>query len=114
MTKEQLKKAVNDRESQIKNLKKQIEDLRQTYLEENCEFEEGEKVIIIDRNDVEHIAFISRIWTTDGDINFSFVKVKKDGTPSNHHLYVWYGYKVKKLNSDKGVQECDATGLNQG
>lgn len=114
MTKEQFKKAINDRESQIKNLKRDVDELRKTYIIEHAKFSIGEKVTVIENTwdgsfKQSHTAFISDAKVNyGGDINYSFVKCKKDGTRSSIKLYV-SNYEVKKLNSEPTVEVSDTT-----
>lgn len=113
MTQEQFKKAINDRESHIKNLRKEIAELTETYLNEHTKFEIGEKVLLVETNwngvVKEQIAFISKMWTTDGKINYNFHKAKKDGTPSQMKLYTYGRHEVKKLNTEPEAQASVAT-----
>jgi len=78
-------------------------ELKAAYIEEFCPFNGGDKVKITtadyfqpEKIKEELIGIVADCRVGfDGELNYTFRKVKKDGTPSNHNLYI-YG-KIKSV-----------------
>jgi hypothetical protein len=90
MTKEQYSAAIKEIDGKISDLKKQRVDLENQYFEGNKEFLAGDKVKLIHQNGKEEIAYISRVHVqSSGGFSYSFIKAKKDGSPSHFKLWTW-------------------------
>jgi hypothetical protein len=112
MTKDQFKKAINDRKSQIEDLKRQMMGLQVKYIEEHSEFKSGDLVDVIypqthafNRTQEERrvrcfIGGVDRVLD-NGMIEYKFVKQKKDGTMSQQaaSIYSTYGARIEKVHA---------------
>lgn len=95
MTKEffiEEKKKIND---ELIILRNRETELIKKYIDSNKEFEVGEKVKVTSEKGVIEFGFISKVKLNySSQIKYEVVKEKKDGTPSQHKLYVWYSSKI--------------------
>jgi hypothetical protein len=90
MTKEQYSAAIKEIDGKISDLKKQRVDLENQYFEENKEFLAGDKVKLIYNDGKEKIAYVSQVYVgSAGGFSYSFIKAKKDGSPSHFKLWTW-------------------------
>lgn len=80
-------------------LKNELKELTKEYIETCKEFTIGQKVIVTDDRKNEEFGFVSSIYKgSDGDLEYKFWKMKKDGSPSQHQLWAWRGYTVRAFN----------------
>lgn len=104
MTKEEYKAENKRISSEIEALKKLEKELKDAYIEEHCPFDGGDKVKITTveydgetiREELIGIVCDCRA-SFDGELNYSFRKVKKDGTVSDRNLYVYGEIKSVEL-----------------
>lgn len=65
------------------------------YIESNKEFSELQKISVTSLKGIVEHGFVSRVKLNySGNIDYELVKEKKDGTPSQHKLWVWPGSKI--------------------
>lgn len=96
MTKEEYKIQNRSLLDQKFAINKLLGDLENEYLSSQIEFKMGENVKITETYTIRgeviekvHIGFIRSFHThTDGDTYYTFWKSKKDGTKSDHRLYL--------------------------
>ncbi len=76
-----------------------MSDLVKQYIEENKQFDKGDKVQITYENNSIAIGYVSNIGVhNDGELFYPMVAAKKDGTPSRNRLYHKFGkLKVEKI-----------------
>ena len=85
-------KKIND---ELIILRNRETELIKKYIDSNKEFEVGEKVKVTSEKGVIEFGFISKVKLNySSQIEYEVVKEKKDGTPSQHKLYVWYSSKI--------------------
>ena len=86
-------------EDSIKALTEEKTRLTNRYIELNKKFDVGQKVVVTDANETEHIGFVSKIFVGyKADVEYKFFKCKKDGTPSKHELWLWKITDVKAFS----------------
>lgn len=99
MEKEDYKEALELLNKNIEDLNNQKKQLKQAFIDENAEFKVGEKVLVIDSTKTENAAFIKSVSISyNGEIEYKFLKCKKDGTPSQHELWSWRFVEIKPFN----------------
>jgi len=99
MSKDELKEKVNEFEEQIKQLRKQVLDVKQSYILEHAEFEIDEKVVINKGMKNERFGFV-RAYKLGWDfrISYDINKTKKDGTRSMHLDFIWNNDTISKID----------------
>ena len=97
--------------SQMKVLKKDLNDMKEEYIQGHAEFEIGDKVKVVTTDgSLLKYAFVrsrevgigSYGNTPTVEIKYSLIGCKKDGTPSknNVHVYDWHGEKIVSMGDD--------------
>lgn len=93
MTKGEYKAAYSELWQKEKQIKEQLEQMENDYLEENAEYKPGDKVLVKwedFRTQKEAIAYVSSYWCDmSGDIHYNFIKAKKDGSPHHQKLHLY-------------------------
>ena len=89
MTKEEYNEKYNSISEQIRFLEQAKKVIDETYLKEHCKFDDGDKVKITYPDGQVTKGFVYDAKCIFGDINYWFLKVKTDGTPSVNKLYLW-------------------------
>lgn len=73
-------------------------ELIKKYIDSNKEFEIGEKVKVTHIGGEIEFGFISKVKLNySSQIEYEVVKEKKDGTPSQHKLFMWYNCKISSI-----------------
>lgn len=104
MTKETYKRTITEIDAKIKKLYEEKAAARTEFLQKNAELKVGDKVKVYQtewRSRTEVLVaevFISGVNDKyfSGDVNYQFVKVKKDGTPSNVNAGVYSFSRLEK------------------
>jgi predicted 3-demethylubiquinone-9 3-methyltransferase (glyoxalase superfamily) len=113
-TKEQLIKAINDRQSQIGQLSTEIKTLKEQLIELS-EFKVGDKVRIGKKNgfknSIEYTeCFISEVYIGyKNKIDYKFSKMKKDGTMSGQSAGIYSFDSIELMISDKNPERSVAS-----
>lgn len=95
---EDFKNKLEDLRNKREQLLIESKQLENNYISKNSEFEIGEKVKLIQQGREDVLGFVSkRNVDTNGKISYKLVKMKKDGTPSQHELWTWYNSVITKL-----------------
>lgn len=90
MTKEEYKLKWSNYISEENRLEKERKQMDADYIEEHKQFDEGDKVKITSADGFNEEGIVSSMYCSGGDIKYNFLKVKKDGTHSQHKLYLWH------------------------
>ena len=99
MTKEEfIKKNLEITEALI-SLREKEQEIQKEYINSNKIFNIGDKISTTNkRGDVEY-GFVRSIHIGyNKDIEYKYVKMKKDGTPSQIQLWFFHGYTVNKVD----------------
>lgn len=99
MTKEDYlleKKTISDN---IEKLKSDLKLLETKYIEESAPFKIDDLVMVIhgDNDSEKGIVDGFEIDYYNGDIKPIVKKIKKDGTKSQHKVWLWYNTKITKI-----------------
>jgi hypothetical protein len=101
MTKEEYLQAIEDKESQIKTLNSQIAELKQMLIKEHSEYGVGDKVRVCNGGCHKEV-FISKVRVNwNNEIEYSFNKVKKDGTMSGQSASIYWTNKIELIEKSK-------------
>lgn len=99
MTKAEYKRRYDDYNSQIINLQKKIMDLKAEYIE-HSPVKVGDKVEVTQHGKTSKttICFVSSVEVgRNGDYDYCFAKVKKDGTMSGQSAGIYYADSIKLI-----------------
>lgn len=83
-------------QAKINELYKEIDRIKDRFIDEHKQFSKGNKVIIVSPNNLDIAAFVIDNKIENGKIEPIIVKQKKDGTPSNIRVRTWQ-YKKDKI-----------------
>ena len=111
MTKENFASFVEETENTIKELRQKLADTKLEYIANNAKFSVRDKVLVINNErkwgdniipKKETEAFIKNAGVnSNGDIYYSFLKCKKDGTQSSQGLYMCSYDEIKLIKPSK-------------
>lgn len=103
----------------IRKLQKEYYELRNDYVEQFREFQNGDMVnVTYGHNQMTEKAFISHAEEYKGKIAYRFIQVKKDGKPSRRELYVsQYSWepeiKIELLNTEYRNKNWDGSPITE-
>jgi hypothetical protein len=83
----------------IEKLRKDLKSLEIKYIEESAPFKIDD-LVMVSQNDNESEKGIVDGFEVDytGDIKPIVKKIKKDGTKSQHKIWVWHSSKISKID----------------
>lgn len=100
MTLEQALKRIQDKESQIDSLEQEIRETKEKLIE-LTPLKKGDKVKLTGYKNKETICFVSgveyKLWREE-QFEYTFVAMKKDGTPSLQSPGIYYYDKIEKID----------------
>lgn len=98
MTKDEYIKEKGLIQSKIDELKQNLKVLESQYIETNSPFEIGELVLVNNGSTIEKgiVDNYEVDWTNN--ITPIIKKIKKDGSKSQHKIWVWTSGKISKIN----------------
>ncbi|MFN9319435.1 MAG: hypothetical protein ACK58Q_02530 [Chitinophagales bacterium] len=89
------KKIINDK---IESLKLELKNLDNSLILTNAQFNIGEKVILGKGTKKERFAYVYNIGEYWGEINYKFLKSKKDGEMSKNMDWLGYMETISKID----------------
>jgi len=100
MTKEHYFQEKDDILENIEKLRENLKSLEIKYIEENAPFKIEDLVMVTngDNNSEKGIVDGFEVDYYNADIKPIVKKIKKDGTKSQHKVWLWYNAKITKID----------------